>query len=72
MFKPYEYSLVGKLNEKLTLDKFNYPIKTLFDFYKDDITLETQEILNSVFIEPFPELFEDLINDMGAKEQKSC
>lgn len=26
MFKPYEYSLVGKLNEKLKLDKFNYPI----------------------------------------------
>ena len=59
-------------NTNLTkLLNFNYPIKTLFDFYKDDITLETQEILNSVFIEPFPELFEDLINNMGAKEQKS-
>ena len=47
-------------NTNLTkLLNFNYPIKTLFDFYKDDITLETQEILNSVFIEPFPQLFEN-------------
>ena len=59
-------------NKNLTkLLNFNYPIKTLFNFYKDDITIETQEILNSIFIEPFPELFEDLINNMGAKEQKS-
>ena len=50
---------------------FNYPLKPLFDFYKDDITLETQEMLNSIFIEPFPELLEDLINNMGAEEKKS-
>ena len=59
-------------NEKLTkLLNFHYPIKRFFNFFKDDITLETQEILNSIFIEPFPELLEDLINNMGAEEKKS-
>ena len=38
-------------NKNLTkLLNFNYPLKTLFNFYKDDITIETQEILNSIFI----------------------
>ena len=59
-------------NEELTkLLNFDYPIKRFFNFFKDDITLETQEILNSIFIEPFPELLEDLINNMGAEEKKS-
>ncbi len=59
-------------NENLTkLLNFSYPIKKFFDFFKDDITLETQEILNSIFIEPFPELLEDLINNMGVEEKKS-
>ena len=59
-------------NEELTkLLNFHYPIKRFFNFFKDDITLETQEILNSIFIEPFPELLEDLINNMGAEEKKS-
>ncbi len=59
-------------NKKLTkLLNLDYPLKNLFDFYKNDINLETQEILNSVFIEPFPELFEDLMNNMGAVEKKS-
>ena len=60
------------LNEELTkLLNFHYPIKRCFDFFKDNITLETQEILNSIFIEPFPGLVEDLINNMGAEEKKS-
>ena len=59
-------------NEEITkLLNFHYPIKRFFNFFKDDITLETQEILISVFIEPFPELFEDLLNNMGADEKKS-
>ncbi len=59
-------------NEKLTkLLNFHYPIKRFFDFFKNDITLETQEILNSIFIEPFPKLIKDLINNMGAEEKKS-
>ena len=59
-------------NENLTkLLNFSYPIKKFFDFFKDDITLETQEILNSIFIEPFPELLEDLVNNMGVEEKKS-
>jgi len=59
-------------NKELTkLLNFDYPIKTFFDYYKNNITLETQEILNSVFIEPFPQLFEDLTNNMGADEKKS-
>ena len=59
-------------NEELTkLLNLDYPIKRFFNFFKDDITLETQEILNSIFIEPFPELLEDLINNMGAEEKKS-
>ena len=59
-------------NQKLTkLLNSRYPIKTFFDFFKDNITLETQEILNSIFIEPFPELLKDLINNMGAEEKKS-
>ncbi len=59
-------------NEELTKHfNFHYPIKRFFNFFKEDITLETQEILNSIFIEPFPELLEDLINNMGAEEKKS-
>jgi hypothetical protein len=59
-------------NQKFTkLLNSRYPIKTFFDFFKDNITLETQEILNSIFIEPFPELLKDLINNMGAEEKKS-
>ena len=59
-------------NENLTkLLNFSYPIKKFFDFFKDNITLETQEILNSIFIEPFPELLEDLVNNMGVEEKKS-
>ena len=59
-------------NQKLTkLLNSRYPIKTFFYFFKDNITLETQEILNSIFIEPFPELLKDLINNMGAEEKKS-
>ena len=59
-------------HEDLTkLLNFNYPIIRVFDFFKDDITLETQEILNSIFIEPFPELIKDLINNMGAEEKLS-
>ena len=59
-------------NENLTkLLNFSYPIKKFFDFFKDDITLETQEILNSIFIEPFPVLLEDLVNNMGVEEKKS-
>ena len=59
-------------NENLTkLLNFSYPIKKFFDFFKDDIALETQEILNSIFIEPFPELLEDLVNNMGVEEKKS-
>ncbi len=57
--------------ELTKLLNFHYPIKRFFDFFKDDITLETEEMLNSIFIEPFPELLEDLINNMGAEEKKS-
>ena len=49
----------------------DYPIKKLFEFFVNKISLETEEILHSVFIEPFPELIEDLEKEMGLQEKNS-
>ena len=49
----------------------NYPIKNLFEFFVNKISLETEEILHSIFIEPFPELIEDLEKEMGLQEKNS-
>ena len=49
----------------------DYPIKNLFEFFVNKISLETEEILHSVFIEPFPELIEDLEKEMGLQEKNS-
>ncbi|MFL2819407.1 MAG: hypothetical protein ACJ0BR_07115 [Candidatus Puniceispirillales bacterium] len=49
----------------------NYPIKSLSDYFINKISLETEEILYSIFIEPFPQLIDDLTKQMGSKEKKS-
>ena len=49
----------------------NYPLKSLCDYFINKISLETEEILYSIFIEPFPQLIDDLTKQMGSKEKKS-
>ena len=59
-------------NKSLTdlLNK-NYPLQNVYLHFVNKISIETQEILNSIFIEPFPELLNDLKNEMGTDEQNT-
>ena len=57
-----------QLNNLLNKD---YPLKSLCDYFINKISLETEEILYSIFIEPFPQLIDDLTKQMGSKEKKS-
>lgn len=57
-------SLNGLLNN-------DYPLQNVYLHFINKISIETQEILNSIFIEPFPELLDDLTNEMGTDEQNS-
>ena len=57
-----------QLNNLLNKD---YPLKSLCDYFINKISLETEEILYSIFIEPFPQLINDLTKQMGSKEKKS-
>jgi hypothetical protein len=56
------------LNDLLNND---YPLQNVYLHFVNKISIETQEILNSIFIEPFPELLDDLTNEMGADEQNT-
>lgn len=56
------------LNDLLNND---YPLQNIYLHFVNKISIETQEILNSIFIEPFPELLDDLTNEMGADEQNT-
>ena len=58
-------------NGLLNLLNKNYPLKSLNDYYKNKICIETEEILHSIFIEPFPDIIDDLTNQMGSVEKKS-
>lgn len=49
----------------------NYPLQNVYLHFINKISIETQEILNSIFIEPFPELLDDLTNEMGTDEQNT-
>ena len=57
-------SLNGLLNS-------DYPLQNVYLHFINKISIETQEILNSIFIEPFPELLDDLTNEMGTDEQNT-
>ena len=57
-------SLNGLLNN-------DYPLQNVYLHFINKISIETQEILNSIFIEPFPELLVDLTNEMGTDEQNT-
>ena len=56
------------LNDLLNND---YPLQNVYLHFINKISIETQEILNSIFIEPFPELLDDLTNEMGTNEQNT-
>ena len=56
------------LNDLLNND---YPLQNVYLHFVNKISIETQEILNSIFIEPFPELLDDLTNEMGTDEQNT-
>ena len=56
------------LNDILNND---YPLQNVYLHFINKISIETQEILNSIFIEPFPELLDDLTNEMGTNEQNT-
>ena len=57
-------SLNGLLNN-------DYPLQNVYLHFINKISIETQEILNSIFIEPFPELLDDLTNEMGTDEENT-
>lgn len=57
-------SLNGLLNN-------DYPLQNVYLHFINKISIETQEILNSIFIEPFPELLDDLTDEMGTDEQNT-
>ena len=57
-------SLNGLLNN-------DYPLQNVYLHFTNKISIETQEILNSIFIEPFTELLDDLTNEMGTDEQNT-
>ena len=57
-------SLNGLLNN-------DYPLQNVYLHFINKLSIETQEILNSIFIEPFPELLDDLTNEMGTDEQNT-
>ena len=48
-----------------------YPLKTLFDFFNNKISIETQEMLHSIFLEPFSEIIDDLTNNMSTIEKST-
>ena len=54
-----------------TLLRNTYPLKNVFKFFVDQISLETQEILHSIFMEPFSNLVENLTEEMATVETKS-
>jgi hypothetical protein len=56
------------LNDLLNND---YPLQNVYLHFINKISIETQEILNSIFIEPFPELLDDLTDEMGTDEQNT-
>ena len=56
------------LNDLLNND---YPLQNVYLHFINKISIETQEILNSIFIEPFPELLDDLTDEMGTNEQNT-
>ena len=56
------------LNDILNND---YPLQNVYLHFINKISIETQEILNSIFIEPFPELLDDLTDEMGTDEQNT-
>ena len=56
------------LNDILNND---YPLQNVYLHFINKISIETQEILNSIFIEPFPKLLDDLTDEMGTDEQNT-
>ena len=62
--------IINNPNTKKLLNH-NYPLKNIFAFFVDQISLETQEILHSIFMEPFSNLVENLTEEMATVETKS-
>ena len=58
-------------NQLLKLLNSDYPLKNISEYFADKICIETQEILYSIFIEPFPNLIEDLFDLMSSKEKRT-
>ena len=63
-------TIINNPNTKKLLSQ-TYPLKNIFDFFVDEISLETEEILHSIFIEPFSNIVENLTEEMAAVETKS-
>ena len=59
-------------NKELTnfLDE-DFPLQNIYKYFENNISIESQEILNSIFLEPFPELINDLCNEMGTVEENT-
>jgi len=59
-------------NEELTnfLEE-DFPLQNIYKYFENNISIESQEILHSIFLEPFPELINDLYNEMGTVEENT-
>jgi hypothetical protein len=62
--------ILKNINTKVILNQ-SYPLKKLTNFFKDDISIETEEILHSLFLEPFGNIIDDLINNMSVIEKNT-
>ena len=62
--------ILKNINTKVILNQ-SYPLKKLTNFFKDDISIETEEILHSIFLEPFGNIIDDLINNMSVIEKNT-
>ena len=67
--KNIKYIIKNKNTSKIL--KKPYPLQTLIKFYKKEISFETEEMLNSLIIEPFSDIVDDIVDDMSAEEKNT-
>ena len=60
-------NILNDQNTKIILNQ-TYPLKKLKDNFINTISIETEEMLHSIFLEPFSNIIEDLTNEMSVKE----
>ena len=60
-------NILNDPNIKAILNQ-NHPLKKLKDYFINTISVETEELLHSIFLEPFANIVDDLTDEMSVKE----